>query len=144
MYSALDIAKYIISYCSKKDNPVSNLKLQKLLYFLWVDYYKETKSKLFDDYICAWQLGPVVPEVYYEFCSYAGIPINKTFDCNVEDLKQKNILETIIEKYIDTSAYSLVEKTHQEGTPWSIIYNNGSGSKEIIPFELILKLECNW
>ena len=41
-YSAVDIAKYIVSYCSGKHRPVSNLKLQKMLYYTWIDYYKKT------------------------------------------------------------------------------------------------------
>lgn len=142
MYPALDIAKYIITYSSEKNKSVSNLKMQKLLYFLWVDFYKETKNWLFNDSICAWQLGPVVPEAYYEFCSYAGIPINKTFNIKLDNANDKNIINTILDNYIDTSAYNLVERTHREGSPWSITYNKGLGSKEVIPFNLILKLEC--
>lgn len=34
-YTAVDIAKYIVSYCSGKHRPVSNLKLQKMLYYTW-------------------------------------------------------------------------------------------------------------
>ena len=66
-YSAVDIAKYIVSYCSGKHRPVSNLKLQKMLYYTWIDYYKKTGTALFFNEICAWQLGPVVPDAYYEF-----------------------------------------------------------------------------
>lgn len=46
-YSAVDIAKYIVSYCSGKHRPVSNLKLQKMLYYTWIDYYKKTGTALF-------------------------------------------------------------------------------------------------
>ena len=58
-YTALEIAKYIISTCSKKNRPISNLKLQKLLYFAWIYYYTKTGNGLFHDDICAWQFGPV-------------------------------------------------------------------------------------
>lgn len=34
MYSALDIAKYIISKCNRENCPISNLQLQKILYNL--------------------------------------------------------------------------------------------------------------
>ena len=33
LYTAIDIAKYIVSYCSNKKQPISNLKLQKILYY---------------------------------------------------------------------------------------------------------------
>ena len=45
-YTAVDIAKYIVSYCSGKHRPVSNLKLQKMLYYTWIDYYKKTGTAL--------------------------------------------------------------------------------------------------
>ena len=34
MYKAMDIAQYVVNYSIEKDNPVSNLKLQKLLYYI--------------------------------------------------------------------------------------------------------------
>ena len=73
-YKVLEVAKYIISRCSELRNPVSNLKLQKMLYFIWIEFYKHTGRTLFLDDICAWQLGPAVPIVYYEFCQYPENP----------------------------------------------------------------------
>ena len=52
-YSAVDIAKYIVSYCSGKHRPVSNLKLQKMRYYTWIYYYKKTGTALFLNEICA-------------------------------------------------------------------------------------------
>lgn len=34
MYGVLDVCRYIINYSNRKDYGVSNLKLQKLLYFI--------------------------------------------------------------------------------------------------------------
>ena len=140
MYSALDLAKYIVNYCYKKYKPVSNLKLQKMLYFIWVDYYKNNCVKLFNEKFYAWQFGPVVTETYYEFCSYAGVEICKTYDVNLanEDLLEINQL---IEKYIDTPVRKLVEMTHKENGPWDMVYNKGAGPKKEIPFDVIIRLE---
>ena len=33
MYGVIDIARYIIRYCKEKGYYISNLKLQKILYF---------------------------------------------------------------------------------------------------------------
>lgn len=77
----------IVSYCSNKKQPISNLKLQKILYYAWIDYYKRTGNALFLNDICAWQLGPVIPDVYYEFCSYAGTPIFESFDVSIDSKK---------------------------------------------------------
>lgn len=60
-YDAAEVAKFIITECFKSNIAISNLKLQKMLYFLWVDFFKKTGRRLFMDDFCAWQLGPVVP-----------------------------------------------------------------------------------
>lgn len=139
-YSALDVARYIITKCSLLEKPVSNLKLQKMLYFVWVDFYKQTHRYLFGDDICAWKLGPVVPDVYYEFCSHAGRPIYYIYssDINSEDTK---ILDKIIPDYIDIPANILVNRTHARGTAWDEIYQDGDGNRRVIPFSLIITKE---
>lgn len=141
-YSAQDVANYTVSYCTKQNSPISNLKLQKLLYFMWVDYYKKSGQSLFLDDICAWKLGPVVPSVYYEFCSYAGMPISLTLENSI-DGSDILVLNEIIDQYLPKAASTLVDRTHKKGTPWDVIYQDGFGNREVIPFGLIKKLECN-
>ena len=140
-YTALEIAKYIVSYCNDKKMPVSNLKLQKMLYYSWIDYYKESKEELFLDDICAWQLGPVIPETYYEFCSYAGRPINRSFKIEI-DKNDIQLINSIIETYLPLSASTLVSRSHEKGMPWDLIYKNGAGNRDVIPFKLIKLKEC--
>ena len=141
VYRAMDVAKYIVTYCTRKGKPISNLKLQKMLYYTWVDYYRETDTALFVDDICAWQLGPVVPDVYYEFCTYAGTPIGLEYDVDI-NIEDKKILDSIIEKYINVSASALVDRTHVQGGAWDRVFQGGTGAREIIPFFLIKELEC--
>ena len=38
MYSALDVARYIIWYCKKQGYSISNLKLPKILYFVQANF----------------------------------------------------------------------------------------------------------
>lgn len=139
--NVLEIAKYIISYCTQRSMPISNLKLQKMLYFLWIDYYKTTNRMLFTENICAWQFGPVVPEVYYEFCPYGGMPINKQYDIVLNGIELDTIKNSI-DKYLKYSVRNLVDLTHQIGKPWDSVYKNGVGARSIIPFSLIIDLEC--
>ena len=142
---ASSIAKYIVSYCIKNNNPVTNLKLQKMIYFIWVDYYKQTRKTLFDDNFYAWQLGPVVPSVYFNYCSYGGLPIIPLFDNHLPDIilttDLQSTLPDIIDKYMPLSARTLVDKTHADGTPWSIVFDNGRGNRSEIPFSLIREKE---
>lgn len=142
MYSAMDIAKYTVNYAMQKGSPISNLKLQKLLYYMWIDYYGATGNELFIDNFCAWQLGPVIPDIYYGFCSYAGTPIAKKFDACVEK-EDTSLINKIIDKYLPISASSLVERSHHSGGAWDLIYKNGQGNRSVIPFSLIKSLECD-
>lgn len=141
MYPALSVAKHIVTYCYQIGRPVSNLKLQKLLYYVWIGYFNCTKDKLFFEEMCAWQLGPVVPTVYYEFCPYAGMPIRQSYaeECCSDDI---SIIDEIVDDYIDHSAGELVSMTHEHGGPWDLIYKDGEGAKRPIPFDLIKQLEC--
>lgn len=139
-YSAIEVANFIIDTCTKSKDPVSNLRLQKLLYFVWVDYYRETGKYLFLDNMYAWQLGPVIPDVYYEYCAYGGKPIN-LFCVTSIDPDDADILKRLIEKYRLVPVSTLVERTHMPGTAWYKVYNNGAGNREVIPFWLIRQLE---
>ena len=141
-YTARDIAKYIISYCFARNTPISNLKLQKMLYYVWIDYYKRRQVELFLDDICAWQLGPVVPEIYYEFCSYAGRPIMRKYDTQI-DQSDVQLIDSIIDSYRPLSARELVDRSHEKGKPWDLIYRNGLGNRDVIPFSLIKAKECS-
>lgn len=141
-YKATEIAKYIVSYCSKKHQPVSNLKLQKMLYYVWIEYYKKIRRFLFKDEFCAWQLGPVVPEVYYVFCAHAGVPISRTYDITLSSEDYPYINE-IIDTYLPMSAGTLVSKSHRPGGPWDTIYRDGAGNRDVIPFSLIKSMECD-
>lgn len=67
MGDVLTLAKYIVTKCVRDCCPISNLQLQKILYFIQVDALKTTGEPAFLNNIEAWQFGPVVPEVYYYF-----------------------------------------------------------------------------
>lgn len=141
LYSAISVAKRIVTYCNQKGRPVSNLKLQKLLYYVWIGYYRQNSTELFFENMHAWQLGPVVPSVYYEFSPYAGMPIRQNYadECSPEDTV---IIDKIVNDYIDYSAAELVSMTHEKGKPWDLVYRNGEGTRQPIKFSLITRLEC--
>lgn len=141
-YPAQYIANYVVSYCTKAGHPISNLKLQKMLYFLWIEYFKKTGIELYLDDICAWKLGPVVPEVYYNFCSYAGTPIELNIPESIDD-EDIGIINPVIAQYLPIAASVLVNRTHAKGKPWDMIYQDGLGNRAVIPFQLIRRLECS-
>ncbi|MCP3680124.1 MAG: DUF4065 domain-containing protein [Gammaproteobacteria bacterium] len=86
MLSAIDIAKYILSKSQPEDGDIiSNLKLQKMLYYSQGFHLAIHKKPLFSDEISHWNHGPVVPTVYAIYQKYAAsaLPIPDDFDVSV-------------------------------------------------------------
>lgn len=135
-YKAIDIARYVVDRCCEHGNPISNLQLQKILYFLWIDYYADTSENLFNDHIFAWSLGPVVPEVYNEFKHYGASRIWEEYNIELT-ARDKRIIDRSVDRNAKYSAYDLVNRSHRKGGAWDIIFNNGRGDRYLIPYSLI-------
>lgn len=58
MYSAVDLAKYIINKCVKDEVPISNIQLQMILYCIQKEFFKRD-TLAFGNSIETWQFGPV-------------------------------------------------------------------------------------
>lgn len=63
MYKAMDLANYIVDKCIKDNVPITNLQLQRILYFVQKDFLKRG-SPAFLDEIEAWEFGPVCGAKY--------------------------------------------------------------------------------
>lgn len=138
MYTAQEIAHYVVTKCAKDGCPISNLQLQKILYFLQVGVAKAGRGMAFGDQIEAWQFGPVVRSVYYEFGRYGGMPITDTFDdVQIAD-DDKKFLDPIIDTRRNQKAWELVKESHREGGPWAKHYA-GPRTNNVIPLEDIIQ-----
>ena len=142
MYDAMQIAKYTINYCAKKGISITNLKLQKLLYFLWIGYYNATGTSLFRNRFYAWPLGPVVTDVYDNFCAYGGLKIRTFFESVSLLERDEQILDSALSILSSYTASQLVNLSHKRGKPWQKVYANGIGRGNCIPFEMIIEDEC--
>ena len=124
MYSALDVARYIIWYCKKKEYSISNLKLQKLLYFVQAEFLVSAGTPCFEEEIEAWDFGPVVPEVYHEFKIFGSADIPKFVCANADEAilkKDKVMINEMVDQCGAYSASTLVEITHNQD-PWLNAY----------------------
>lgn len=144
MYKAMDVALYIINYLSSDNYSVSNLKLQKLLYFVQGFFLCIKNQPCFNEEIEAWDFGPVVPEVYhqYKFFGSNGIPVTDYYEYVEYDghdmisfkkrkLSEisfseidKNILNMVLNRLKSYSATALVNITHSQD-PWKKVYLTG-------------------
>lgn len=141
MTKAIDVAEYIISYFSNiVTNPIegdlTNLKLQKLLYYAQVLSLKRLKNSLFDDEIEAWEYGPVVPSVYHQYKSFGRDVLDITKpNLLFKPLDKKNIIDEVIKDKGRFTGIALMEMTHQEA-PWKIARKSDN---QIITLDLILQ-----
>ena len=111
MYSAIEVANYIIEYEHSQKRIISNLKLQKLLYFVQANFFRILGLPCFSDRIEAWSFGSVVVNVYHAYKYYGGLDITKLKDDVIVDISQehKKIINEVLKKFADTPVYELVD-----------------------------------
>ena len=131
-YTAENVAKYFIYLASqafvgdnKEREGITNLKLQKVLYFAQAYYLAKLGRALFSDKIEAWEYGPVIPNVYHTFKSKGSDPIiNENDKSSIAD-EDKETLTKIWGTFGGYSASKLVDITHAH-TPWQEANKSGS------------------
>jgi len=116
-YSAFDIADYFL-YKAAQDNQelLSNLKLQKLVYYAQGLYLAIYKKPLFGEAVVAWNYGPVVARLYHKYKKYeaGGIPASKTFKRSSIDKNTREFLDEIYEVFGQFSAIRLTNLAHSD------------------------------
>lgn len=136
-YNAVDIAKYMIDKRTRENRPISNLQLQKILYFLQGESYRLDGRPMFTNRIEAWPYGPVVPDVYYRYSASGGIPICMFYenaDAAIEP-QDKEWLNQWIEHYSNMDVWDLMDLSHTKDAPWDRVMKVKGGGT--IPKEWI-------
>lgn len=139
IYSALEVARHIINYANSNDQLLSNLKLQKLLYFVQAEFLTSQGRTCFTDDIEAWNFGPVVPAVFREFKIFGSFHIPPVKHYYVEDESQtfnfrrvvfydieitdedKTVIDEVVDYFADCSSVELTDLT-QKQLPWQNAY----------------------
>jgi len=130
------IANFILDYCEARRMSVTNLALQKLVYFCHVWSLIELHKPLVRHKFEAWEYGPVLPYLYREFKGFDRSPIKgraKQIDpydglSKVVEIPldggTKALLERTLSFYTRLSAADLVRLSHAEGGPWHNVWNH--------------------
>lgn len=116
-YKAIDIANYFLAKAQQENQELlSNLKLQKLVYYAQGLHLAIYNKPLFNETIEAWQYGPVIPDLYHRYKKYGmnGIPADKKFDTSLIDKKTKEFLDEIYQLLGQFSAFRLMELAHSD------------------------------
>jgi len=140
--NALEVAYRLIKLARENRELVpdlSQLKLQKILFYAASWYAAQRNERLFTEDLYAWKYGPVVPAVYEAFKRFESrdlldeSQVTTEADAVAEDAALDDDLMSVLRKYGKMSAYELVARTHDE---W-VWRKNYSGSNELMPFEEI-------
>lgn len=116
-YRAINIAEYFLWKAQEDDQELlSNMKLQKLVYYAQGLYLVYNGSELFEENIEAWTYGPVVPSLYqvYKEHGSGGIPVDPDFDPLSIDEETRDFLDEIYDVFGQFSAIRLMEIAHSD------------------------------
>lgn len=126
--TATDVARYILALAIEDGDLITNLKMQKLIYYAYAHTLINNGVRLFSEPIEAWPNGPVVKSLYHRLKQYGSNPISEDFlgfrtEGEFDRLAARfpaEVLETlngVYETYMPMSAFQLVMSTHNE-KPW--------------------------
>lgn len=112
----LRFAEHILSVCQENGRTLTNLHLQKIMYFALKFamedelYQRDNFEEIYDEPFYVWQYGPVVPVVYNEFKIFGSGDILGEFDRDDEKFGEMN---DFINELSEINPFYLVEISHR-------------------------------
>lgn len=121
-----DVCDFILSFETVvNSSPVTNLRIQKLLYFIQAAFLEELDQLCFRARMEAWHYGPVIPEVYKRYRGYGSFSIEPRHFPGLElagfRLNHRDLIEEVLNECREMSTSHLVEITHRQA-PWNRSY----------------------
>ena len=119
--TASDIADFFLAKANSTGDQITNLKLQKLVYYAQAWFLANFHKPLFDEEFEAWVHGPVLPKLYHIHKERGSSPI--ITDLDIKNVKQRfdsktvDFLNEVVSAYMPHGAYKLELMTHNE-KPW--------------------------
>lgn len=153
MYDVRDVANFILISAEERGVEITNLALQKLLYFVHGWFYATYDKPLIKNRFEAWQYGPVQRVLYDQFKHYRNRPLKgvrasylnpgtgeQVVRCPEITESDQYLILSVLERYRHHTASQLVNEAHVEDGPWEYVWQQAEdaiypGMK--IPDELI-------
>ncbi|ATL49434.1 hypothetical protein COR50_20890 [Chitinophaga caeni] len=147
VYPSRAIANYFIRESLRSGVELTPMKLIKLCYIAHGWRLGLYHQELINEGVQAWKYGPVVESIYDDFRHYGthqitALKANDSYDQDYpmpgEDVLP--LLKKVWEVYNKYSGLQLSAMTHQDGTPWDLVWNREGGKDRhaaIIPNNLI-------
>lgn len=154
-YDPRAVANLLLDRADRDEVPVTNLALQKLLYFAHAHFLIQTKRPLVSGFFEAWQYGPVHPAIYHTFKAAEDRPI--TFRATRRDVmtgavsvvdtpdsaEVRRIIREILSSYGRLTPGRLVEISHAKRAPWHFVVGKSKTTEAFglrIPDDVIITL----
>ena len=147
-YHAIDVAKRFLELAQSENMSVSNMKLQKLVFFSQVVSLKMFNTPIHSNDSLAWDFGPVVRELYdlvhalvinrpSRQISLSEPDVEKAFAdaAKIDDATVLGVTRAVWNWFKNWTAMQLSNLTHRPGSPWATVYSENQYG--VIPLELI-------
>lgn len=150
-----EIANEFIRRAATEDRALTQMQLQKLVYIAHGWNLAITGEPLTHDDPQAWDYGPVYRDLWQALRDFGRAPVSReimneeympgSFDSDNLNSPAKarlsqaetDVIDRVFDKYSRFHAFQLSALTHQDGTPWTQVYDGGSGKYDSIDAELI-------
>ncbi len=116
-YDAVELAAKVISIVHDNGMYITNLQLQKVMYYIQGEFMKKFNYKAFVDPIECWPYGPVIKRVWRVYNSFGRKPINTGGSSLCLDVREESCIKKIIKEKLKMNVWDLVDQTHAE-LPW--------------------------
>lgn len=131
-FSAAAVANAILKLANDSGSELSNMQLQKLVYFAHGFALALLDKPLIYSDVQAWQYGPVYPKLYKKLRKYGAGRVTDRLDADDEIPDPSDffdVLKGVWKAYGSMSAGQLSARTHAPNTPWSDSWAEGEYSK---------------
>ena len=143
MYLSKAIANYFLERAEQEGEPLTPLKLIKLVYIAHGWHLGFFQKPLIQEYVEAWEYGPVIADLYHSIKVYGAGTITDLLSTIIEkrnklrvvvpridDSETQSFLDTIWEVYKENSAFNLSDATHEKDSPWDKVMNDKKKNKD--------------
>lgn len=140
-YASQSIANAFLAKAREKGTALTNMQVQKLVYFAHGFNLALRDEPLISDEIKAWNFGPVIPPLYNDLKCYGNGVVQAPIEPEkfpvppAADLFTSGLVSKIFDLYGHVSGTRLSAATHKEGSPWETVYKQAKFSA--IPNDLI-------
>lgn len=133
-----EFANHVLAVGTQHNLPVTNLQLQKVMFFALGFYIAEngideTAMEIYDENFGRWKYGPVVETIYHEYSNFGSENITEDEHGNIDE--RYNVLNRYIEPLLRQNPFVLVEISHSFES-WSKYKNDIIARKNVPDYSL--------